>query len=845
MNFVLLIILFSIIMLGIISVPTSDAVSNGQLTIKPSDKSIDQGKQITFSGKLTDRNGYAVARSSIILWENDGGKNTQIGSGTTSARGEYKITITAEYWDGIGNQVEIFAYAGAGSLKSPIMTINIDKPRNSYSLPSQSSNQIQLTNSISNISTPLFLFIQDGTQNGSHQLKATMRGQGNGHITSVKILLNDSYFSTISLDKWTGDLFLATGSFTVTAVFDGLTIGDDYYLPVSKTLNVKGSTENSIPKTYAISPTQTTKISDTQYKELSYKIKSKYYDALQELESGVKLSENSLSGISFENSDAKIKVDSAWKIRYMVWTYIDEGKDILWQAETYLKNHKYQKAWEKLHKFDTQLIKAKNHISALTVELSEGKELEDKYQEKNKTCVFGWCNVKDTTKGLDVKIKDLDLKIEKIKNKENEIKYLYQMGVQNQKFEERESQSTFEQDESIIEKEIEKIYAENEQNRLENEKRQSDIIANEKQQRLEEQRQREQSQFEEELRQQEQKRLQEQREYEAQLRQQQLEAEQQRQRLEAQKQRELAEQQRQAEEQRQRLEMKQLIEEEKSRITTQSQNYPLIKGWMTGELTFYIQPFPIPVSQNVNDSVEQLASWMDGATINGVKLKRSYNEYADFSFNFVKDYQGEVIGRQVNDYLIVGLGRTSCDDEWKPYDGTTIYRLMYHEMGHALGQNHNNNPDNIMYKSIKNPKFEYDVKKSITLIDRNVSGFSICRDGTYSFVTEKTGTTNGYKTYLIPRGVNVWDAINGKDGFYVDCSSYENEMRSTSDQCYAPAGSIFVLYNPSVFGKGSDIPIDVKIINISSSGKVNYSFDKGDRQFSDDYLGRIKLLFRS
>ena len=612
--------------------------------------------------------------------------------------------------------------------------------------------------------------------------------------------------------------------YSITAWFDGGIVGTTLYSASSDTITI-----DSVTKQVSVSKT-----SSEQFREEVFKIKSKHSEILRDLESGLKLSKEILSESTFKNTGAIKLKESAFGLVYLTGESISEGKDTLEQVDLHLHNQLNQKGWDTLHELDLEMSKTKNDILEITHKIKESKKLEDEFQEKNKSCFLFWCFPVDTNKGLDLKIKDLELKIEKIKNKQKDIEITYQSETQNQKY-----QSTLEQDKLLNEKEFESQFVENEQRKID-EQRKLDIIDFQKQQNLEDG-----LEYEEQLRQQEQKRLQDQREYEIKLRQQEIQAEQERQRLEEQKQRELAEQKYQAEQERQTLELQKLIEEEKGKILSSAQTYPLVKGWIQGKLSYYVPPMPNYISQNVKDSVENLASGMDGKYVNGVKLERSYSEYADITINWVKDYQGEVIGRQVHDYLIVGLGSTSCDGEWKPYDGTTIYRLMYHEMGHALGQNHNSDPDNVMYKSIKNAKFEYDVKKSITLIDRNVLGFSICRDGTYSFVTEKTGTTNGYKTYLIPRGVNAWDVINGNEGFYGDCSSYENEMRSTSNQCYAPAGSIFVLYNPSVFGKGSDIPIDVKITNISSAGEVDYSFDKDDRLFSDDYLGRIKLLFRS
>jgi len=109
------------------------AEGDTQITkFKMSSKSVYCGETISFSGKLIDGFGYAVSGVTITLWEDDNGEVENIASATTSARGEFKASTTAKYWDGQGNPVEIFAYfPGYGIYKSTrtsVVEINVDKP---------------------------------------------------------------------------------------------------------------------------------------------------------------------------------------------------------------------------------------------------------------------------------------------------------------------------------------------------------------------------------------------------------------------------------------------------------------------------------------------------------------------------------------------------------------------------------------------------------------------------------------------------------------------------------------------------------------------------------------------
>ena len=117
-----------------------------------------------------------------------------------------------------------------------------------------------------------------------------------------------------------------------------------------------------------------------------------------------------------------------------------------------------------------------------------------------------------------------------------------------------------------------------------------------------------------------------------------------------------------------------------------------------------------------------------------------------------------------------------------------------------------------------------------------------CLDGQYfNGIKLKRVYSGSYADITVEWAKDLQGHFIGK---WLDCSNYKNEMDSTYNECYVPGGSIFVLYNSSRFGIGNDIPIDIKIIDKSSAGIVNYSFNSDDRQFNDEYYNYIKKLFR-
>jgi len=95
--------LVGVMILGtlVFSEPYAAAQSSGaKLTIFTSDRTVPVGQEFSLWGKLHDRNLVPIRNANSIIWENDGGKNSHVAETRTNNLGEFKITVTAQYWDG-------------------------------------------------------------------------------------------------------------------------------------------------------------------------------------------------------------------------------------------------------------------------------------------------------------------------------------------------------------------------------------------------------------------------------------------------------------------------------------------------------------------------------------------------------------------------------------------------------------------------------------------------------------------------------------------------------------------------------------------------------------------------
>ena len=302
----------------------------------------------------------------------------------------------------------------------------------------------------------------------------------------------------------------------------------------------------------------------------------------------------------------------------------------------------------------------------------------------------------------------------------------------------------------------------------------------------------------------------------------------------------------------QRLENKQKqdeIDKAKAKYRSLGKDYPIFRGIANGDrLNFWVEPLPDYVSEGVRTKVDSLISYFDNNWFNGINLHHTTSRnHADFTINWVTDYNPNHNGRQVGDHLLVGLGSSSQCGSWKPYDGLSVYRIMYHEVGHALSQDHVSDENNIMYGGGLDKQYEYDHNEIVYVADGHVNTIPFCHDGDVYVSTEKINDSAGYEMYIVPPNTDAADFVSdGKGTYYPDCSGeYGQSWQSISKSCNGlPYGSKLLLYNPRDVGTGEIAQISLKIQEKNRLPDIDYTFRANDRYFTQTELDMARELFR-
>jgi len=191
----------------------------------------------------------------------------------------------------------------------------------------------------------------------------------------------------------------------------------------------------------------------------------------------------------------------------------------------------------------------------------------------------------------------------------------------------------------------------------------------------------------------------------------------------------------------------------------------------------WVEPYP-DWFPNANQVVMNgIGFWED--SIPGIKFNIVYSEYDIpaytqnvINIDFVKEFGREHVGHAIDGwYIEVGMGDSHCTGTWTPYSVNYASSIAAHEIGHTLGFDHVNDPQNIMYPTALNT--EYGVVEHTTTLTKDYGYFygPVCTVkgvSTFDWYVSSDDPTYGFDVYFVPSITEFEKWQNGESFSYYE-----------------------------------------------------------------------------
>jgi len=127
---------------------------------------------------------------------------------------------------------------------------------------------------------------------------------------------------------------------------------------------------------------------DSYYKDHAYSVKTRHWIIDWDISFTIELSKEILSGMSFENSVAKKKIENALDLRSKALFYNQEFRNEQQQIKLMLENKQYKNSYNRLLDIDKQFYNAKKNLDGVILEIKEARDLQI---QDNQICFLFWC----------------------------------------------------------------------------------------------------------------------------------------------------------------------------------------------------------------------------------------------------------------------------------------------------------------------------------------------------------------------------------------------------------------------------------------------------------------------
>jgi hypothetical protein len=262
----------------------------------------------------------------------------------------------------------------------------------------------------------------------------------------------------------------------------------------------------------------------------------------------------------------------------------------------------------------------------------------------------------------------------------------------------------------------------------------------------------------------------------------------------------------------------------------------MIPSAFAENLYYYVEPIPIWVSPDYFAASMGLyettirLSFLGWSTANPNLnfIETTSPSKADIQVAWVKEFGTGIGGHAINQwYIEVELGTDALHTTWQPYSVAYVGYILTHEIGHTLGVRHNNDPNNIMYKTAIPVSF------GIVEINKQAQSgygyffpfYSSTNSADFIWRVESDDRNHGFDVYVVSSGdaLDKW-ADNKSFSYYRDDGCFAKDMLAVGDKCknVGKSSGLLVLMGTDSTDPGvSDITVNILEQNLFNPSNLN------------------------